>query len=176
LIRAARDVLRKTEHEKATLLAEATRLRQLAQRNGDETDVVSQQAADLSVRNNELTSQLAVLEGQVDQLRQSVMTLTRQRDAFEVSAESLRADLETARGQVAKSREEMLRRLQVDSEARLSEFKNRLASEIDSLVNQVPSLSAEASLDVLRVIHARLFEVLKTLSAAGVPLHGAERR
>ena len=58
--------------------------------------------------------------------------------------------------------------MEIATEARLMEFKNRLGGDIARIVSHVPPPGAELSPDMLRVIHLRLHEVLGALRSAGI--------
>ncbi|HPW20982.1 MAG TPA: hypothetical protein PLE61_09215 [Vicinamibacterales bacterium] len=124
---------------------------------------LGQSQRDTAAIRSELADKIQELETTTTALRTEAGTLRSERD-------QARADVEAERQAHNATREELLHRIEVATAAHLSEFKNRLASEVAKIVSHVPPHGVRPSPDMTTVLHLRLHEVLGALRAAGVDI------
>jgi chromosome segregation ATPase len=168
LLRVCRTWIANAERQTVTLTAEVADWRSRASRKADELEALEKRASDESRRRSQATAALETAAAQIRELEARITALRQAVETAEAGRAQAVADLQTERREHETSREELLRRLQVASEARLGEFKNRLGHEIGRIVSHVPALGGEQPPEMLKVLHVRIHDVISALRAAGV--------
>ena len=168
ILKSARALLAESQRETSGVRSDLVEWKARASRLGDKVDEAERRLSEEHATKVRLSTELRTAGGRIQELqttaaglRDEVVTLKSERD-------QARAELETERQAHLATREELLHRMEVATEARLTEFRNRLAGDVTRVVSHVPPPGAELSPDMLRVIHLRLHEVLGALRSAGI--------
>ena len=168
ILKAARALLGQAQRETSAVRSDLAEWKARARQLGDKVDETEKRLSEEQAANVRLSTELRTARGRIQELetrtaglRDEVVTLKSERD-------QARAELETERNAHIATREELLHRIEVATEAHLTEFRNRLAGDVTKIVSHVPPPGAELSPDMLKVIYLRLHEVLGALRTAGI--------
>lgn len=168
ILKAARAFLGQSQRETAGIRSELTEWKTRAGQLADKIDDAERRVLEEQATTARLTDALETASAKIQELETTTTALRAEAGTLRSERDQARADVATERQAHRATREELLHRIEVVSSAHLSEFKNRLASDLAKIVSHVPPSSAVPSPDMLKVLHLRLHEVLGALRAAGV--------
>jgi hypothetical protein len=168
ILKAARALLGQAQRETSAVRSDLAEWKTRASQLGDKVDEAEKRLSEEQAANVRLSTELRTAGGRIQELESTTTSLRAEVVTFRSDRDQSRAELDSERQAHRATREELLRRMEIATEARLMEFKNRLGGDIARIVSHVPPPGAELSPDMLRVIHLRLHEVLGALRSAGI--------
>ena len=125
ILKAARALLGQAQRETSAVRSDLAEWKARASQLGDKVDEAERRLSEEQATTARLSAELEAASGRIQELESTTTALRAEVVTFESDRDQARAELDTERQAHRATREELLRRMEVATEARLMEFKNQ---------------------------------------------------